>query len=538
MIHVISQIEECLWSYKCGRNQSMCASIRDRFQFLMTLSGCLRSESMMKADLSDLCDLVYQQKSERSPYQILIMRIGEGKTVHDKNIFGRLLRHVDVRRCAFGALGLWLLSRFKETNEVNEYNFNDNSTWFNSKLMISSQYRKNKLNINSLCTKMSTRAFFNKVTEVCKMLGVKTPKFAHFGRNMAPKICELEDCSKDSIDMIGYWNVDVRKSCYSTNLPLEAMRVMAGSDKYKGRYVNKRSEFFGDREHFLLTKLIFPWIEMAETTLLEKNITAKEFFTLLKNLRWVILQDAAVLIGVHNRKHSLYESMPEIFQSKEFKSFTSKMMSYINHSTCDEKNEILIERVLPGINSKISNQTTAINSLEKVTNSLEKVIMNSDNDSNNNFNNIEHSLRAFCEHIGKFPDFNNNEKKKLILQNKGNDMITQQTKVNDVIETPHMKIHDKPNKPYLSIPKKFSNVAQILLFWNENNFEMENKKYRKQFTQNEKQRIYRISQVIKHFHQQSRLTNVVDTTEQFEIYFKETNQSMYSLSRNSWSGII
>ena len=48
-------------------------------------------------------------------------------------------------------------------------------------------------------------------------------------------------------------------------------------------------------------------------------------------------------------------------------------------------------------------------------------------------------------------------------------MITQQTNVNDVIETPNMKIHkkkvivnDKPNKPYLSIPKKFSNVAQIL----------------------------------------------------------------------------
>ena len=61
MIQVISQIEECLWSYKYGRNQSMCASIRDRFQFLMTLSGCLKSESTMKADLSDLCDLVYHQ---------------------------------------------------------------------------------------------------------------------------------------------------------------------------------------------------------------------------------------------------------------------------------------------------------------------------------------------------------------------------------------------------------------------------------------------------------------------------------------------
>ena len=111
LIHQISEIEEGLWNHGYGRMQSMCASIRDRFQFLMTLSGCLRCESMYKTDLSDLCDLVYHQKSERSPYQILIMRTGEGKTVHDKNIFGRLLRHVDVRRCAFGALGLWLLSR-------------------------------------------------------------------------------------------------------------------------------------------------------------------------------------------------------------------------------------------------------------------------------------------------------------------------------------------------------------------------------------------------------------------------------------------
>ena len=72
-------------------------------------------------------------------------------------------------------------------------------------------------------------------------------------------------------------------------------------------------------------------------TLLEENITAKMFFTLLKNLRWIILQDAAVLIGVHNRKHSLYDSMSAIFQSKEFKSFTSLMMIHMNHSTHDEK---------------------------------------------------------------------------------------------------------------------------------------------------------------------------------------------------------
>ena len=102
-----------------------------------------------------------------------------------------------------------------------------------------------------------------------------------------------------------------------------------------------------------------------------------------------------------------------------------------------------------------------------------------------------------------------------------------------MIETTKMK--GIVNKPYLLIPNKFANVAQILLFWNTNKFKMVNRNYRKQYTANEKQRIYRIKKIIKAFHQQSIATNVVDTTEQFEIYFKETNQSVYSLSRNCWS---
>ena len=90
------------------------------------------------------------------------------------------------------------------------------------------------------------------------------------------------------------------------------------------------------------------------------------------------------------------------------------------------------------------------------------------------------------------------------LQNNGNDMITQQTNVNDIIETPKMKIHQIKvivNKPYLLILNKFANVAQILLFWNTNKLKMVNKHYRKQYTANKKQRIYRIKNIIKAFHQ-------------------------------------
>ena len=194
---------------------------------------------------------------------------------------------------------------------------------------------------------MSSRSYVQKIAVVCKILGIKPPKFEHFGRFLAPVNCQLEDGSNDSIDNIEYWNVDVRKAWYSSKLPLEAMRVLVGSDKRKGYYVNQISKFFGKAEHVHLSRMIFPWIEMAEITLPEINYTAKQFFTLLKKLRWIILQDTAVLIGVHKRNHSLYDSMPEIFKSKEFKSFTLLMIKHVNHSKYDDQNDRIIERFLP-----------------------------------------------------------------------------------------------------------------------------------------------------------------------------------------------
>ena len=64
-----------------------------------------------------------------------MLSIGEGKTGFDKHIFGRVFLHVDVINYTISALGVWLLALFKETNEVIGYNFRQNSSWFNSKLM-------------------------------------------------------------------------------------------------------------------------------------------------------------------------------------------------------------------------------------------------------------------------------------------------------------------------------------------------------------------------------------------------------------------
>jgi len=115
----------------------------------MTLGGVLRSESMYLADLSDLCDFLFHQTLEPDPYHVSVLRIGRGKTNKANNIFGRAMRHKDPRMCSVCGLGLYLLARFQSTNEIDElFDFTNNETWFNIKLLRSMQQRKKRKKSN------------------------------------------------------------------------------------------------------------------------------------------------------------------------------------------------------------------------------------------------------------------------------------------------------------------------------------------------------------------------------------------------------
>jgi hypothetical protein len=131
----VSNIEEFMWKYSCRTASFSASSMRDRFQYLFSLNGVLRMESLYLADLSDLCDFIFHQKEERDPYMCLILRIGTGKTSSRRTIFGRAMRHIDPRLCCMGGLGFYLLLRFLVTREHEAFDFTDNKTWFNRKLI-------------------------------------------------------------------------------------------------------------------------------------------------------------------------------------------------------------------------------------------------------------------------------------------------------------------------------------------------------------------------------------------------------------------
>ena len=135
MIAEVTEIEDFMWNYHCQTPAFGAASLRDRYQFLGTLSGVLRSESLYRGDLSDLCDFKFKQRLEPDEYHIGIQRVSQGKANKEKVLYGRSIRHLNPELCSLGGLGLYLLNRFEVTNELEHMNFADNSTWFNRKLL-------------------------------------------------------------------------------------------------------------------------------------------------------------------------------------------------------------------------------------------------------------------------------------------------------------------------------------------------------------------------------------------------------------------
>ena len=140
----VPKMENFMWKVNSNTASYGASALRDRFQFLMTLSGVLRSESLYKADLADLCDFIYHQNRERDPYHILILRVSTGKTNADKILYGRVMRHLLVEQCPIGALALYLLLRFYVTNEQDDIDFLKNKSWFNIKLLRAMSKRKKK----------------------------------------------------------------------------------------------------------------------------------------------------------------------------------------------------------------------------------------------------------------------------------------------------------------------------------------------------------------------------------------------------------
>ena len=86
-------------------------------------SAVVRSDSVYKADLCNLCDFTFLQPGELDYYHVLILRDGGGKSVKDKIHFGKVMRHKILELYPIGALDLWLLDRVHVTKEPEDFDY-------------------------------------------------------------------------------------------------------------------------------------------------------------------------------------------------------------------------------------------------------------------------------------------------------------------------------------------------------------------------------------------------------------------------------
>ena len=236
-----------------------------------------------------------------------------GKTNDGTKLFGRSIRHKDVRLCCIGGTALYLAYRFHVTKEFEKFQHEDwfeNKKWFDIKILINGCKRDPVLD-----QEIKNKTYSEMVESVLRYLRIPSCHWVHIGRVVGPKILEFLEEHAEEIRRLGNWNPSIQETAYSTKIPMKPMRMMAGFDTANGMYYNPRTTVEPPQELLDLTPFAFafeacPLVEEAVAGT-SKSYTALTVLRFLKDIATVFLQDAAAMWILHpdRREHPMY-SMP------------------------------------------------------------------------------------------------------------------------------------------------------------------------------------------------------------------------------------
>jgi Centromere DNA-binding protein complex CBF3 subunit, domain 2 len=208
------------------------------------------------------------------------------------------------------------MHHYEVTCEIHDPpNFSDNSDWFDIKLCTS--YQRDYIR-----EELKTPSYSRMTKAIIEELSLPTNHVAHIGRVLGPIQAEYHEMQQADINALGNWNPTMQESRYSSKLPINIIRTMAGHTDNSKIHWNPRTAIEPCEE---LQLMIFPWLEDAYFDLKifevenEKHlVTANAFFDLHIALRMIILQDAAAMIieDESRSRHSIFEH--HVFKSSLF----------------------------------------------------------------------------------------------------------------------------------------------------------------------------------------------------------------------------
>jgi hypothetical protein len=316
---------------------------------LQTKSGILRGESVYKGELSDMLTITMQGENDPHPLELLILKIATGKTNKNLTLYGRCMRCADVRMCAFGAFGFYLMYRFEQTHEMDvPPDFLDNAAWFDVKLLTDMRSHDN--------TKAVTdQTYQDSIKVICRDLGIATNHYLHLGRVMGAVELEQAEVESEAIRQLGNWDPKIQETRYSSKIPLKTIRKMGRFRAADGMHFNPRTVMMPGES---LERMIFPFADAClEKVLAKCQEDGKDRWTAIHTLRlWIklrriILQDAAVILEYYPARsaHPLFRHA--VFQTPAFSEFRLKMRRAID--TTEIPMDVKLHAVLPGLHDRL-----------------------------------------------------------------------------------------------------------------------------------------------------------------------------------------
>jgi hypothetical protein len=118
--------------------------------------------------------------------------------------------------------------RFATTSEFDQFSLEDwldnSSKWFGIKLLVDASGH----DVN-LGKPMNNDLYARAIKQVLLELdGLLVFHFVNFGRVVGPMILEMAEAESDEIKTLGNWDPSMQEKCYSTKMPMSAIRKIAG----------------------------------------------------------------------------------------------------------------------------------------------------------------------------------------------------------------------------------------------------------------------------------------------------------------------
>jgi hypothetical protein len=170
---------------------------------------------------------------------------------------------------------------------------------------------------------MNSDTYSNHVKNVLQRFNLPVNKLCHLGRNIGSKYLDLMEACAKEIRRMGQWNNTVYDNSYSSKLPMNAMRNLAGYNTANALYFNTWTTLMPSQNLCKTTPLgSFSYVMLQEQRAADQE---SEHSTAFETLRWfcdlsvVFLQDTAAIMLLHPTRmsHPLFDM--DCFYSKDFK---------------------------------------------------------------------------------------------------------------------------------------------------------------------------------------------------------------------------